>query len=67
MQENSNESLFTEINNEESTTINGAYANCGEYNYRRRVYNRKSSQSHNYMYYPRQERSYRTLVVLKYR
>ncbi|OCQ94997.1 hypothetical protein BCD67_02640 [Oscillatoriales cyanobacterium USR001] len=69
MQDNQNNSLFTEITAEDSATINGAYGDCGSYNYRsnRQVYTRNYYPRHNYMYYPRRERSYRTVVVVRYR
>ncbi|HLO49304.1 MAG TPA: hypothetical protein VK211_12880 [Kamptonema sp.] len=67
MQTHKNDSLFTELTAEESATVNGAYGNCGYYNSERPVYNRNQSPRQHYMYYPRRERSYRTVVVLRYR
>jgi hypothetical protein len=67
MQEKQNDSLFVELTAEESATINGASGDCGYYNHSRQIYTSNSYPRHNYMYYPRQERSYTTLVVLRYR
>ncbi|MDB9513729.1 secretion protein HlyD [Kamptonema animale CS-326] len=67
MQEAQNDSLFTELTAEESATINGAYGNCRYSNSERPAYNRNQNPRQHYMYYPRRERAYRTMVVVRYR
>ncbi len=67
MSDNQKDSLFTELTAEESATVNGAYRHCN-YGYpERSAYNSRFSPRQHYMYYPRRERSYRTVVVLRYR
>ncbi|MGE5655138.1 MAG: hypothetical protein ACM37W_00705 [Actinomycetota bacterium] len=66
MQEPQNHELFTELTPEESANINGAYSPC-DYNLNRYDdFNERPYRYQHYMYYPRRERSYRTVVVMRY-
>lgn len=63
MPENQKDELFTELTPEESASVNGAYG-CGGSSYRDDDSDSRPYRQH-YMYYPRRERSYRTVVVFR--
>lgn len=63
MQNHENDSYFTELSDAESSEVNGAYSSCSRSSYDNEIYYRRPRQ--HYMYYPRRERNYRTMVVMR--